>query len=72
MRSCNDTNMPDVWFEAKALSRPRADAVPVLLASSQLSCGAARLKTMEAVVFRLLYAIDFQLAEAEVKGTIEK
>lgn len=64
-RSCQNTERPDLWFEAKAISLATAGVVPVLLASAQCSCGQANLQTMAAAILKLLYALDFQLAQAE-------
>ena len=56
-----------VAFELKGDSQ-----VPTVLASQSVRCLGKRLETMEAVVLQLLYALDFQLAEKELRGVEQK
>ena len=56
---------PDIWLEGKALSLPQLGQVPRLLASASVTCLAISHKSMDTAVFRLLYALDFELAQRE-------
>jgi len=56
----------DFQFVAEAWSLKTIEQAPRILAYSKSPCLAKRLLTMEAVVFQLLYALDFQLALLEL------
>jgi hypothetical protein len=55
----------DIAWTAVAYDRDLEEAEAQLLALVSVRCGEKRLKTMEAVLLHLLYALDFQLAEGE-------
>jgi len=65
IRSCGLTEAAGIWYEAKAISRPSAGVVPVLLASVQLSCGSLNAQTTAQAIFNLLYQLDFEIAAME-------
>jgi len=55
----------DFWLEGKALSPVGKDGVRSLLAFASVKCLGSRHQTMDAAYLALLYALDFQLAQAE-------
>src|SRR5436853_1221222 len=65
IRSCGQNREESIWWEAKAVGQRGSETVPKLLASAQLSCGEANVTTMGSAILKLLYMLDFQLAEAE-------
>lgn len=65
LRTCKGEETPDFWLEGKALSWHDTNGVRQLLAYQSVKCGSTGLKTMDAAVLNLLYALDFQLAEVE-------
>lgn len=72
IRSCGLSDGGNMWYEAKAITRPSAGVVPALLASVQLSCGALNIKTMDAAIMNLLYQLDFELAAKEWASVKQK
>lgn len=65
IRSCGLNGEAGIWYEAKAITKPTAGVVPVLLACVQLSCGSLNARTTEQAIFNLLYMIDGELAQKE-------
>lgn len=59
----------DVWLEGKAMSRHDASGVRSLLAFASVKCLGSRHKTLDTATLALLYALDFQLAQAEFDKT---
>jgi hypothetical protein len=55
----------DLWLEGKALSPVDASGVRSLLAFASVKCLGSHHKTVDAALLALLYALDFQLAQAE-------
>jgi len=62
----------DLQWVASAFSRTVEGTGVLPLAYASVRCGEQRLVTMEAVVLRLLYALDFQLAQRELAGDTPK
>lgn len=65
MRTVMGANPADLWLEGKALSRVGSDGVRSLLAFASVKCLGSQHKTVDAALLALLYALDFQLAQAE-------
>lgn len=72
IRSCGLNEHGGIWWEAKAIEKTDGSTVPRLLASAQLSCAEANTRTMEAAILKLMYALDFQLAELEWRSAETK
>lgn len=62
----------DFWLEGKALSRVDTSGVRSLLAFASVRCLGSHHKTTDAALLALLYALDFQLAEAEFDKVEQK
>lgn len=57
----------DLQWIAEAWSQTTIEQAPALLAYAKSLCLGKRLVTMEAVLLQLLYALDFRLAERELR-----
>jgi len=69
LRRCNTAHLPDLHLTATAWS-PKADRREVKpLASANVKCRQERFKTMEGVLFFLMYQLDFLIAEGEWAAT---
>jgi hypothetical protein len=55
------------WTAVAYGGDPDAPGAPILALAS-VRCGEKKLRTMEAVLLQLLYALDFQLAENEFRS----
>jgi|SRR5689334_13841858 len=65
IRPQRDSPEADLWLEGKALTVPAAGAVPVLLAFASVKVLGGGSLTVDAAYLKMLYALDFQLAEEE-------
>jgi hypothetical protein len=63
----SNSQKQDLVWTAVAIGLPQTDQAGISLAYSKYRCGERLLVTMEAVILQLLYALDFQLAENEVR-----
>lgn len=63
--------LPDILVDAQAWERSAKPTDPKLLASANKTCSVSNIRTLEAVIFQLLYALDAQLALRELKEAYE-
>lgn len=71
-RTCRDTEEPGFWLEGKALSEPDSRGVRTLLAFASVTCGNKGIRSLDTAFLRLLYALDFSIAERELRSVETK
>lgn len=67
-----DSAAPDLMITAKAMEVESKDTEVLLLASVSVKCSSMNLKSMNAVLTHVLYALDFQLALNEFEKVPKK
>lgn len=62
INSGGDASAPDLVLQAQALGDAGSALEVITLASVSAKCSGTRLKSLEAALFQLMYALDFQSA----------